>query len=519
MTKAPSAGPEPRNLLDQLLRRLALSPGDAEAAYQLAELGLDHGFESEAVDSISRSAEHVAIEPRLWQMLGLLYRALQLSDLAIGAFQKVLRLAPEDLRAAHGLALSTLEAGLPAVERYDQARRIAPDDPTILLGHVSALAAENEGGEALDLLAGALGTNPRWVDGHLEYARLSARLARTSATETIDAALAEHPGEIALHLARSAVLSRTAHPETRLAAAEQSLKNAGDHPALQIERAVAASEAGRISDADAAFLAIGGNSDPNFGLALLRHLVRAQRFDQADVVAGRLADGPDPVTAWAYRHTAWRAMSDPRLQWLEQDGHLVRTMELGELLPLAGLGALLHSIHTALAQPLDQSVRGGTQTDGPLFARIEPEIRQARRAIALAVGQYIASLPPVDRRHPLLSAPRDPVPRFVGSWSVSLGASGHHANHIHGQGWLSSALYVELPKAVERDQTGWLTLGAPPAELGLNINPSGMIRPSVGRLVLFPSYMWHGVTPFHQGERLTIAFDVGRPRNNAVVFA
>ena len=38
-----------------------------------------------------------------------------------------------------------------------------------------------------------------------------------------------------------------------------------------------------------------------------------------------------------------------------------------------------------------------------------------------------------------------------------------------------------------------------------------MIEPKPGRLVLFPSTMWHGTEPFAAGERLTVAFDVARP--------
>jgi hypothetical protein len=35
------------------------------------------------------------------------------------------------------------------------------------------------------------------------------------------------------------------------------------------------------------------------------------------------------------------------------------------------------------------------------------------------------------------------------------------------------------------------------------------IQPVTGRLVLFPSYMWHGTVPFHdKSARTTIAFDV-----------
>ena len=35
------------------------------------------------------------------------------------------------------------------------------------------------------------------------------------------------------------------------------------------------------------------------------------------------------------------------------------------------------------------------------------------------------------------------------------------------------------------------------------------VRPEPGRLVLFPSYMWHGTAPFSGDEdRLTVAFDI-----------
>ena len=40
------------------------------------------------------------------------------------------------------------------------------------------------------------------------------------------------------------------------------------------------------------------------------------------------------------------------------------------------------------------------------------------------------------------------------------------------------------------------------------------IEPKPGRLVLFPSTMWHSTTPFTDGERLVIAFDVGVPRTS-----
>ena len=57
-----------------------------------------------------------------------------------------------------------------------------------------------------------------------------------------------------------------------------------------------------------------------------------------------------------------------------------------------------------------------------------------------------------------------------------------------------------------------MTLGQPPAVLGLDLPPLRKIEPRPGRLVLFPSTRWHGTVPFAAGERLTVAFDVAAPR-------
>jgi ectoine hydroxylase-related dioxygenase (phytanoyl-CoA dioxygenase family) len=76
-------------------------------------------------------------------------------------------------------------------------------------------------------------------------------------------------------------------------------------------------------------------------------------------------------------------------------------------------------------------------------------------------------------------------------------------------GWISSCYYVGLPAVVadENAQQGWIKFGEPNFKSGLAIRRA--IQPQAGRLVLFPSYMWHGTIPFRSSEkRTTIAFDV-----------
>jgi ectoine hydroxylase-related dioxygenase (phytanoyl-CoA dioxygenase family) len=82
---------------------------------------------------------------------------------------------------------------------------------------------------------------------------------------------------------------------------------------------------------------------------------------------------------------------------------------------------------------------------------------------------------------------------------------------MHHQGWLSSAFYVATPEgALEReDRQGWLRLGQPPFRTEPEMPAELFVRPKPGRLVLFPSYMWHGTKPFRTEERrTTIAFDL-----------
>jgi hypothetical protein len=58
----------------------------------------------------------------------------------------------------------------------------------------------------------------------------------------------------------------------------------------------------------------------------------------------------------------------------------------------------------------------------------------------------------------------------------------------------------------ETTRQGWIKFGEPGVEMGLG--PRRVLQPVPGRLVLFPSYMWHGTIPFQGASpRTTIAFD------------
>ena len=141
-------------------------------------------------------------------------------------------------------------------------------------------------------------------------------------------------------------------------------------------------------------------------------------------------------------------------------------------------------------------------------------IQHARRAIDAAVQDYVSALPAADPAHPLLGPGRNGPVLYEGSWSVRLAPQGYHSCHTHNRGWISAVLYVDAPDGADlgAPPAGHLGLGTPPPELGLDLPAYDHVAPVPGRLVLFPSHMWHGTVPFDAGERLTIAFDVAIPQ-------
>jgi uncharacterized protein (TIGR02466 family) len=135
-------------------------------------------------------------------------------------------------------------------------------------------------------------------------------------------------------------------------------------------------------------------------------------------------------------------------------------------------------------------------------------VERLRVRIDEALRTYVSRMK--DRAdHPLFRRRARDV-RYQGSWSARLRDCGYHTNHVHPFGWISSCYYVSLPDETddETQQQGWIKFGEPSFDAGLGNAVRRTVKPVVGRLVLFPSYMWHGTIPFHsRQDRTTIAFD------------
>lgn len=488
---------------------------DPAALADLAEFALAEGKEPAALEAISPVVRRLG-DARLWQWTGLLQRALDEHELALESFAEAVRLSPADASIAHGHARVAMEAGLDAEELYERARALAPRNGALVIGLAAARAAIGKGELGAAGLEAAVESSPMWLAGHNQLAQLLATLGRADeATASLERALDRFPNAAPLWEELLHIQLRRGSYQTLKAIVERAEAANVNSPEFAVYKGIHAAEFDDETFPSALFEGAPAVAEAPLGKWRIRHLLRVGAVDAVLPLIDRELRREQSADLWAYASTAWRLAGDPRSAWLEGAPQLVTVTDISESLPpLPELVSTLRSLHVARGEYLDQSVRGGTQTDGPLFCRIDPVIRKLRRAIVAAVEKHIAQLPPPDPNHPTLRPRRDHLVRFSGSWSVRLSSRGRHSNHVHPLGWISSALYVALPprEPGERSDSGWFTLGEPDDLLGIDLPPWRKIEPKPGQLVLFPSWMWHGTVPFSAGERLTVAFDVAPPR-------
>lgn len=322
----------------------------------------------------------------------------------------------------------------------------------------------------------------------LDKAALLAQAGRNEeAQATCAALLAREPENLGALLRAAALLAQMGRAQEALALLEKAHRDRPDdqHSELGLKAGIG----------NAALL--GG--DPQKAAAMLEAVV---------------ARAPHDNNSLARLSTAWRLLGDARDEALMSYDELVRVFDLKPPEGFSDMAAFnaaleeeLQRLHPQRREFLGQSLRRGTQTAGHLFGGGHKLVDRLKTRIDEAVARYIAGLG-ADAAHPLHGRRRGGF-AYNGSWSSRLGDCGFHVNHIHPMGWISSCYYAGLPACVadENAKQGWIKFGEPDFDAGLPIRRA--IQPRAGRLVLFPSYMWHGTIPFHGEEkRTTIAFDI-----------
>jgi predicted Zn-dependent protease len=218
----------------------------------------------------------------------------------------------------------------------------------------------------------------------------------------------------------------------------------------------------------------------------------------------------------AMEATALRLMGDARYDELVQMDNHVRVCALPVPDGFATIEAFNAAFVAALApvrgfrtHPLDQSLRLGVQTSRDLVTTPDPVIQAYIKALKGPIQAYVDEIGCAPA-HPLTARNTGKF-HFKGCWSVKLTGGGRHVNHVHPDGWISSAYYASVPEetAAGEGKAGWLKFGEPPFATSPELQPQKWVQPKAGMLVLFPSYLWHGTEPIGEGSvRVTAPFDV-----------
>jgi uncharacterized protein (TIGR02466 family) len=507
--------------IDCYRRAITIVPDYVDAWYNLGTVALRSGDAQAARDALERATKARPDVVKAWVALGHAQRQLGNRERARAAYLQALRADRDHIGAQHGLALLLRQEGdlAAALQAIDRCLQAAPKDSELHLSRGNVLIDLGRHEDALAAYRRAVELRPDSLDAH-QALNNAVWLYGDPAQylESYRTALERTPAAIDLHVDfahRLTLLGRASQAEAHLSAAIASgLESASLHH--ELGRALAGQ--GQTAQAYRHVQhALTIDPQPRFRLDAARlSLIENHAADALSHVDAVLESTPDDQIAIAYRGVCWRQLGDARESALNDYSRYVRTFDLPAPPPYASiadfnrdLAQTLAHLHRAQRAPADQSLRGGTQTIEDLFATGLPHIDALRALFEDAIRAYIDDLPP-NTDHPLLRRKTGRF-RFSGSWSVRLARAGFHVNHVHSQGWISSCYYVRLPRASADPtlQAGWLKLGETDLKLAQREHIGRMVQPREGMLVLFPSYMFHGTTPFDTDEeRLTVAFDV-----------
>jgi tetratricopeptide (TPR) repeat protein len=487
---------------------IALAPDLQEARFSRARLLWAAGRAQEAVADLEALASSQRADVQA--LRGAMFEEVHRSDQAAQAYDSALALDPNSQSAADGrarVALQRKEAG--AVDHCRRALASRGEDPELQLQMILTAAVEL-GEDAIPLLHDFVLRHPGVTAAHERLAEMRAEAGEGETfAEAYRPALRRRPRDKALQLSYSRSLARAGRLEQALESIDSARAVFGGDRDFMLLEIFVANHAG-LTDRSGALL---DRLDdlPDAQLARGQNRLQAGRPEEATRFLEAAVQGnPGNLMSWAVLAVAWRLVGDARHSWLCEQPGLYGSYDLGlGSAELARLADVLRALHSARSHPVGQSLRGGTQTRGGLLARPEPEIAALAKALGDGVRGHVATLPPADPGHPLLRH-RDSDLSFGGSWSVRLAGGGFHVAHVHPGGVLSSACYISLPERPGEDDSreGWLEIGRPPPELKVDLPPLQLVEPRPGKLVLFPSYVFHGTRPFRAGERLSVAFDV-----------
>ncbi|MEY4249530.1 MAG: hypothetical protein RJA87_1163 [Pseudomonadota bacterium] len=502
----------------QLLKR---ERGCAPAAEFLAEILLAKGAADEAETLLRPFCRKEGASFELQSLRAAALKALGNKRGSLVQYQAAAKLAAHDPIAAHNVAAGFADLGRDqdAVAEAERALRLGGRAPETLLILGRGLQGLRQFDRAKQAFEAALSLRPNYAEALRDLSHLiwMSTGDAAAALAPVDQALTRSKGQSDLLLVKLRLLSHIHGEAAALALARTEIAAIGQDPRLALEMSwllLKDNPADALAIAQQLVARFPGERLPKKAV-IQALLALGEAKAAADLAAELVAEQPCDQQAIADLTSAWRLSGDPRLGDLYNYPAVVQALmidcpagwtHLTDFLD--DLRSSLNSVHLLKAHPIEQSIRGGSQTSHNLVTSDDPVIAaffQAIKGPILTYRNHLGQGPDLLRRRNVGEH------RIDEAWSVRLRPQGFHVDHIHPNGWISSAFYAEVPPQVQATdrQEGWLRLGAPPTPTAPTLEAGHFIQPKSGLLALFPSYMWHGTVPFGgEAGRMSLAFDV-----------
>ena len=503
-----------RELLE---RAAAANPNDPELAHNQGNVARLLGEHAAAETAYRRALDLLPDFLQARMSLARLLIDLKRWDEAKAIYERLLDQAPEHLPVRYGAATVALELGHAedAESVFDALIAEGNDRPQIRFMRGRARAQLRRIDEALDDLRRSYEASST----PLALRTLASMLWVCGERERFDALLTDAVGrrpELAVVAAE--MQRQSGAPDAALATIETARLRFQLPPDAYSVVAMAHIDLGEATPAEqAARACLAAEPDNRTAKAhLITALLMQGKADDAVQHIAQMRDAEPDRQHWiAYQASALRLLGSDDYERLVDLDRFVRPYTLPTPPGFPSLAAFnvellaaLDRWHLYRTHPLDQSLRGGSQTPRDLTSIDDPVIQAFATALDRPIRQYMADVGRGDD-HPLTRRNTGDY-RITGCWSVKLVGGGYHVNHVHPEGWISSAYYVAVPEETRTsaDRSGWIKFGEPPFETTPPSPPEKWIQPEPGLLVLFPSFLWHGTAPIHdQAVRVTAPFD------------
>ncbi len=461
---------------------------------------------------------------RALRLRGMLARERGDVDLALQLLKKAAELQPSNAEPQAEIALTLMMAGdlQRAEEAFRAALALAPNAIDVLANLGALLQHRGHLNAAIDIYREVLAQDPTEVEVRGNLAKALAELGDAAAAlDEADTAVEQSGGQRGSHTARAAVLIDAGRYADATQALQRALENNPADDMALVNLALCCIE---LADTRSAVSwlkrAVEINPDNARAVSDLVACLSGQKnhADALRLAEDFLAEHPaERLVVGSYAQALLNAGRQHEAEYLVNNEQLVQVFDL----PAPDGFASADEFHAALAaeiqndpslvrDPVSKATTGGQQT-GELNLQSTPAMRAfgslANSTVALAAETYLKR-GLID--HPvMLPAAPDWTLR---AWGTLIHAGGQQAPHMHPLGWLSAVYYAALPPGMKTEgaQAGWLEFGQPPTRIPCLAKPAiRRIEPTPGRLVIFPSWLWHRTLPFRSAApRISIAFDV-----------